>query len=106
MAWNTAGILTNPTSNVILADTGALPATPFTPTLMCWSTQGVNITFRHRNAANSADLHTQQMALSTEGCPFVVILLPTNITLGANERLTLTLDNAFVGQIQCSILTT
>jgi hypothetical protein len=106
MAWSTAGIITNPTTGQIVADTGALPATPFIPTLMCWSTVSVNITLHHRNSTNTADLHIQQMSLTTEGTPFVIFGLPTSITLGANERLTLTVDSGFTGQIQCSIITT
>lgn len=105
MAWSTAGIITNPTTGQILADTGALPAVVFVPTFLCWSLIACNITLHHRNATNTVDLHTQQMALSTEGSPFAVIGLPTAVTLGLNERLTLTVDIGFTGQIQCSIIT-
>jgi hypothetical protein len=105
MAWGTVGLITNPTTGQIIADTGPLAATPFVPTFFCWSNVACNITLHHRNAANTADLHTQQMSLSTEGSSFEVFGLPTAVTLAANERLTLTLDVGFIGQIQCSIIT-
>lgn len=105
MAWATAGIITNPTANQVIADTGPLPATAFVPTFMCWANVSCLITLRHRNATNTADLHTQQLFLSTEGTSFQLFGLPTAVTLGANERLILTVDNVFTGQIQCSIIT-
>lgn len=104
--WATNGVITNPTTGQVVADTGPLPATPISPVLLCWSSVGVGVTLHYRNAANTADLRTQRMALTTEGTPFQVINLPANITLNVNERLTLTVDAGFVGQIQCSILIT
>jgi hypothetical protein len=106
MAWSTAGLITNPTNGQIVADTGALPAIPFVPTFWCYSTVACQLTLHHRNATNSADLHTQQVALSTENSNFQTFGIPTQITLGVNERITLTVDIGFVGQIQCSIFTT
>jgi hypothetical protein len=105
MAWATQGKITNPSDGQLLADTGPLAATAFVPTLLCWSTVACNITLHHRNAANTADLHTQQLSLTTFFLNFQTIGLPTAIILGLNERLTLTLDTAFTGQIQISIIT-
>lgn len=105
MAWGTAGKLTDPGANAVLADTGPLAAVAFVPTLICWANVACLITLRHRNAANNADVHAQQLSLTTEGDNSRIFGLPSSVTLGLNERLILTLDIAIVGQIQCSIIT-
>src|SRR5579862_6531172 len=107
MAWGTAGKLNNPTSGAILADTGPLAsgALTFVPTIMIWADGALNCTLHYRNAANTGDNKTQQMSVGTFGSNFQAFSLTTAVTVQLNERLTLTLDNNFTGNVQASIIT-
>jgi hypothetical protein len=103
MAWFTAGIVNDPTLGQILADTGALAAQTISGNVLVYSTVATTLTLRHRNATNTADLHSQKIAVSTENNNFVNIQIGA-IALALNERVTVTADVGFTGQIQVSLL--
>src|SRR6202162_1905053 len=105
MAWATAGLLADPSTGVILADTGPVGAGTYQLTLLLYTTVASGITFHYRDAANISDIKTQQITISTETNGFQVIPVNTPITIGANERFTLTLDQGFTGGvIQCGLV--
>jgi hypothetical protein len=105
MTWATAGLLTDPNTNTILADTGAIAAGSYQLTLLLFTTVACGVTFHYRDAANTSDIKTQQITISTETNGFQVIPINTPISIGANERFTLTLDQGFTGGvIQCGLV--
>jgi hypothetical protein len=103
MAWSTNGVLIDPDTNDLLADTGALSLGTYSFVILAWSDTACGITLHHRNATNTADVHSQKLQLTTTSSAFAqIVTIPAVLLL--NERLTLTLDNGFTGTIQCSIL--
>jgi hypothetical protein len=60
--WATAGVLTDPAPNVVLADSGPLPAAAFDFRIIVWTNQmPIELLLEHRNAANGATLKSQRI---------------------------------------------
>jgi hypothetical protein len=101
MGWFSAGPLTNPAIDTILADTGAAPANSATVTIVVASTVAAVAMIEKRNAANTANVSSQVVPVTANG--LVPVTLP-DINWVDNERLRVRLTAAITGQIQCSIL--
>ena len=100
--WFTAGVLSNPATDAIMADTGPLSGAgsgSFRVVL------GANIatigTIEHRNAANNANINSQVIGCSAN--TIVVLTFPD--TWADGERVRLRLNVGIVGSTQASIFT-
>src|SRR5947209_8102332 len=102
MAWNTAGVLSAPTTGTILADTGALGATTLSFTILLYALDTCTIDIQHRNATNTTTLHSQLLYV-TPGTnnPMTVTI---QLTPGLNERLRVVAASDFYSDGQVSIL--
>jgi hypothetical protein len=104
MPWFSAGVQTNPSTDAILADTGALSASGRLGEIKV--VLGGNIaavcTIEHRNAANNANLNSQVIACLANGN--YDISLP-GLSWGASERFRVRLNVGVVGSVQASIFT-
>jgi hypothetical protein len=101
MGWFSAGPLTNPAIDTILADTGAAPANSATVIVVVASTVACVAMIEKRNALNTANVSSQVVPVPLNG--IVSVKLP-DINWVDNERLRVRLTAAVVGQVQCSIL--
>jgi hypothetical protein len=102
MAWSTAGIQTNPATDFILADTGALTDTLTRATIVLGGSAAMIATLEHRNAANSANLNAQVFASPINvASPFYL----DGLSIAPGERLRLRLNAAVTGSVQASIFT-
>jgi hypothetical protein len=101
MGWFSAGPLTNPAIDTILADTGAAPANSATVNIVVASTVAAVAMIEKRNAANTVNVSSQVVPVTANG--IVSVKLP-DINWVDNERLRVRLTAAITGQIQCSIL--
>jgi hypothetical protein len=99
-SWDTAGPLTNPVVNAILADTG--PLGPGGKSWSVWVSSSVAavVVVEYRDAANAANVkaHTIPMAAMST----ILITLP-NLDTADQERLRLRLNAAITGVMQGSI---
>lgn len=102
MAWHTNDVITNPGTDEILADTGALAVGSQGVSILVDSDSGCAFWFEQRNSANTATVHKQRFSVSQSG-PVYYGNVP--ITLGVNERLRLRLEEGFIGSIQGSLFT-
>jgi hypothetical protein len=102
MAWSTAGILTNPAIDTILADTGAVATTsgPVDIHVIVGGSVASIITIEHRNSTNTANISSQVVAFGANVAEEFDL---KNIILAASERVRLRLNAAVTGSIQGSI---
>lgn len=102
MAWDSNGFITDPSDNQIIADTGALGGlTTATFTMLISSDVACEIALEHRNATNTANIHSHRI---NHNDPSRTVDLQFPVTLGVNERLRLRLITGFEGALQGSIL--
>ena len=102
MAWATAGILTNPAIDTILADSGALAGGQSEATIIVGGSVAAIYTIEHRNAANTANVNSQVVAsVLNEAKQY---WLP-GISFAASERIRVRLNAAVVGSLQASVFT-
>ena len=102
----TAGPITSPALGQIFADTGPLPVGTYTVTVWVSGTQVIQMGFEWRNAGNTADLWTQQIAIAgIQSTPFHAMVVRLDVQT-ADERFRVTaLSTGTVGAIfQGSIL--
>jgi hypothetical protein len=101
MGWFSAGPLTNPIIDTILADTGPAPANSADVDIIVASTVAAVVMIELRNAANTLNVSSQTIPVPLNG--IVSVTLP-DINWATNERLRVRLTAAVVGQVHCSIL--
>jgi hypothetical protein len=101
MAWFTAGILTNPAIDTILADTGAVPAAISGVTIILGGNIACVATIEHRNAANNAN-NASQVIATTAGIATPFYLQGIDVQPG--ERVRIRLNAAVTGSIQASVI--
>jgi len=102
MAWVTGGILTNPAIDTILADSGALAAGQTGVIFIFGGSVAAIATIEHRNAANTANLNSQVIAIAANDAK--QYCLP-GIIFAASERIRLRLNAAVTGSLQASVFT-
>jgi len=103
--WFTAGVLTNPVTDTILADTGviagALPNSYCVNTIVISSNVAAVIFLEQRNAANSANINSQAILIQASDTitypRFCVVLTEVN------QRIRLRLNAGVTGTMQASI---
>jgi hypothetical protein len=98
----TAGPLTNPAINTILADTGPMIAGSTAPAFVVCSTVASVVVLEYRDAANAANLYSQVFTVPLNSC--FHYLYPTSWTTVDDERVRLRLNSAIVGSIQASLI--
>lgn len=99
--WVSAGELTDPEDETILADTGALALGLANAAIIVTSSTGLVVELVRRNAANDADVQKQPLQISAY-VPFVISGLP--IGLSMNQRVLLRVrGSGTVGVVQGSI---
>lgn len=99
--WVTQGIITNPTSQQILADTGAISGGQSNYTFIISCNAIVRVDLAARNAANSADTKAQTIFTQANGTIYL-----TNIPMDVDPggRVVVRSQAAFTAIIQVSIL--
>jgi len=102
MAWATAGVQTNPATDAILADSGALATGVTEATVILGASVACICTIEQRNAANSANVNTQVIAVAANAVE--QITLP-GVNLAASERIRLRLNVGVTGSVQASVFT-
>ena len=98
----TAGPLTNPTANTILADSGAQPIAGFIPSFVVAATIGAVVVLEWRNAANDANLWSQVFPIQASS-PYSYTFPGSVEVLSDGERFRLRLNATVVGQVQASL---
>jgi len=101
MAQYTAGALTNPAANAILADTGSQGQLG-SGRIWVSSTVACAVVLEKRNAADSANDYSHIFPIAANA-PF--ILSYPNMEVAIDGRIRLRLNAAATGQVQASILT-
>jgi uncharacterized protein YaaQ len=98
--WVTGGIKTNPTTNTILADTGAIGGGGSTYTFVVAASAAVRIEIAVRDASNSVDVVVQNLFVPANGNLYVV--MPVDVPPGG--RIVMRNPVALTGSVQASIL--
>jgi len=99
MAWQSAGVQTNPVADTILADSGAIAAGgTFSVTMGCVTSVPATVALELRDAANTTTLNS--MSFNILDISKLTDLVQFSITVAANQRLRIRLVNAITGQIQ------
>ena len=102
----TAGVVVAPVANTVLADTGPLPVGAYSIQVFISAGEGNRYLFQWRNAANSADLWTQNMRDAPNADPRLIEFSTRLNILNDNERFRVL--NGIVGtaavEYQASIL--
>jgi hypothetical protein len=102
MAWYSAGILTNPAIDTILADNTGLSPSGCSHKVMLGSNVATVATVEHRNAANTANVASQVIACAANEVRDIDFI---GINFQAGERLRVRLNAAITGACQASIMT-
>jgi len=102
MAWATGGILTNPATDAILADSGPLVEGQTGVTIIFGGSVAAIATIEHRNALNTANIASQVIAISVNDAKEYEL---PGISVAANERIRLRLNVGVVGSLQASVFT-
>lgn len=97
--WVTEGPKTDPAADVILADTGSLPAGVSTITIVLWSDVNCIVNFVQRNALNTTDVNVQPLQVAGS-----FVATEVNVSLLLNQRLLLRNDSNITGHVQASII--
>lgn len=101
MAWFSAGILTNPATDAILADTGALSgAGSGRIKVVLGATIAAICTLERRNSTNSANVNSQVIACVANS-PFEMEV--PGESWADQERYRIRLNAAIVGSAQASV---
>jgi hypothetical protein len=100
MAWFTAGIQTNPATDAILADTGALVGNSGDVTVIVGGSVAAIYTIEHRNSANTANIASQVVATGINVAQ--EFTLP-GITTASGERIRVRLNVGVTGSLQASV---
>ena len=98
----TAGALTNPAANTILADTGPMGLGSTAPAFVICSTVASVVVLEYRDAANVANLYSQVFTVPVSSCFYY--LYPTSWSNDVDERVRLRLNSVIVGSIQASLV--
>jgi len=101
MAWFSAGVQTNPVIDTILADTAGVNGNGSLKVILGASVATI-ATIEQRNAANTANVNAQVVAVPANGVLCIELL---GIPFAASERLRVRLNAAITGSCQASILT-
>jgi hypothetical protein len=102
LAWFSAGALTNPAIDTIMADSGAAAVPGQTSvTVICASTVAAILALEHRNATNTANIASQIVTVAANGTAHVSV---AGISYATSERFRVRLTAAITGQAQCSII--
>lgn len=101
MAWDTAGIVTDPAAAAILADTGALSLGLFDFTIIVYVNTAGRIELVHRNALNNADVKKQIIYSLGTSEP---IIFHFSQALALSERIVVRCRDGFTGDAQASIM--
>jgi hypothetical protein len=100
--WQTAGLLTNPVTDAILADSGPTPIDGGVRGKFFMSTTVTVIgVIEWRNASNTANLKSQAFVLPANSSIQIMLEFPLNMTAG--ERLRLRVNTGVTGTVQGSI---
>jgi hypothetical protein len=100
MTWTTGGILTNPATDAIVADTGAYVGGQTQITAVIASTVASILIVEHRNAANTANINSQAVIVSANET--YVLQIP-GVSLAPNERFRVRLFAGITGSLQASL---
>jgi hypothetical protein len=101
MAWFSAGVLTNPILDTIMADTVGVNGSGSLRVILGGSVP-VIATIEQRNAANTANINSQVIAVAANE---VLSLDLPGIPFATSERLRVRLNVGITGSCQASILT-
>lgn len=99
---STQGQLTNPAANALVADTGPQTANGANVQIVVTSTVAARFVIEWRNAANTANLWSQVIAVPANVTQ--QIELPVGIPFNTNERLRIIMFAAISGFAQGSIV--
>jgi len=100
MAWDSAGLLSSPVSDTVLADTGALTAGALTVTLIIYAPGGGGVELQQRNPTNTTTVMAQKLNIYG-GIPITGSIGP--ILFSLNERLRIVADGDLTGDVQVSV---
>ena len=99
MAWDTEGVIENPTEGQIMADTGAiLLGIVAVFTIIIWGETETSFEIAVRNAANNADVNVQRISANK------YLLVGVPLSLGVNQRVVVRSVAAASYNYQASIL--
>ncbi len=100
--WYSGAVLTNPTANTVVVDTGAYtPTVDFHPILVfVWATAASDVAFQHV-AANGTTVLRQQVFHVTAT---TALFLSIPVLFGAGERLRIIMQSGVTGNVQGSII--
>jgi len=100
--WVSAGILTNPATNAIMADSDVLPEGGVTQvTVFCGSSVATIFAVEHRDETNTTTLHSQVISVAAFG---TIELNFPGVAYISNERFRIRLIAGITGSAQCSII--
>ncbi len=99
--WDDGALTTNPATDAVLKDTGALEAGDYLFGFMFQATAAAIFRIEWRNAANSATLKSQNIPIPASN--LIEPIFPTKITLAANERVRVVIVAGITGDAQASI---
>lgn len=102
MAQATTGVMASPIAGTVLADTGALTTSTFSPTILITTQYAARATLALRNATNDADVWSHLIKTSSDA-PIVTAGVGS-ITVGLNQRLVIRAESDMIGEVQASIL--
>jgi hypothetical protein len=97
----TAGALTNPAINAILADSGPTQLSGKNPALVVCSTVAAVVVLERRDAANAVNLYSQVFAVPASSC--FMYTYPQSFDAAENERFRIRLNAAITGSIQATL---
>lgn len=101
-AWTTNGVITNPTTNAILADSGPLTGTPHIINAYVASTVAAVVFVEWMDATNTTALKSQALFVgANSNTPFTPTVQMNEFN--ANERIRVRLNAGVTGQMQASI---
>jgi hypothetical protein len=99
--WFTNGLLTNPSANTVLANTGAVnEPSEYHAYVIGASTVAARISIRHRNADNTGDVEGPIIVPIGANTP-VEFFVPVRLAKG--ERVTVVNESALTGDIAFSV---
>ena len=99
--WDDGALTTNPSTDAVLKDTGALEAGDYLFGFMFQATAAAIFRVEWRNAANAATLKSQNVPIPASN--LIEPIFPTKIVLAANERIRVVIVAGITGDAQASI---